>query len=333
MFHWGLLGAGDIVQKRVAAALRKTPNSQLLAVARARAELAAAFAVSVGADRSYARWQDLVADNEVNGVYVATPVHLHVEQTLAAAAAGKHVLCEKPMAMNTAECDRMLAACRANGVTLGVAYYRHFYPAVRRIKQILDSDGIGRPVLVQINAFERFNPGPLEARHWLMRAAESGGGPMFDFGCHRLEVLINLLGAVARVTGSTANVVFEREVEDTATACLHFESGPVATLAVTHAAMEPQDTLDVFGTGGSIHVANLNAGDLRIVTSGGERLERHPPAANLHAPLVEDFVAAVTNGREPAVNGPIGRAVAALEDAIYGRANVGRDFSPASRRH
>ncbi len=319
MFRWGLIGAGDIVRKRVAAALRDAPDSRLLAVARARADLAEAFAASVGAKRPYARWQDLIADGDVDGVYVATPVHLHAQQTIAAAAAGKHVLCEKPMAMNTAECDRMIAACRANGVALGVAYYRHFYPVVRRIKHILASGEIGRPVLAQINAFERFNPAPNDPRHWFVRAAESGGGPMFDFGCHRLEVLLNLFGAVSRVSGSTANVAFDREVEDTATACLHFESGAVATLAVTHAAMEPQDTLHIFGTAGSVHVANLNVGELRIVTSAGEQVERHAPADNLHAPLVEDFVASVASRREPAVNGQIGLAVAALEDAIYQR--------------
>ncbi len=239
--------------------------------------------------------------------------------------------------MNTAECDRMIAACRANGVRLGIAYYRHFYPVIARIKQILESEEIGRPVIAQINAFERFNPGPHEARHWLMRAAEAGGGPMFDFGCHRLEVLINLFGAVQRVVGSTANVVFDREVEDTATACLHFESGPIATLAVTHAAMEPQDTLSVFGSAGSLHVANLNAGVLRILTSAGEQVERHAPAANLHAPLVDDFVASTASRREPAVNGPLGRAVAVLEDAIYGRngsplSAIGHQRNPADSR-
>jgi len=85
MFHWGLLGAGDIVRKRVAAALGDTRGSELLAVARARAELAASFAASVGAKRSYGDWQDLIADQEIDGVYIATPVHLHAGQTMAAA--------------------------------------------------------------------------------------------------------------------------------------------------------------------------------------------------------------------------------------------------------
>jgi predicted dehydrogenase len=315
--RWGLIGAGDIVRKRVAAALRDTPESELVAVSRARADLAEAFATTVGARRSYPQWRDLLQDSEVDAVYIATPVNLHAQQTIAAAEAGKHVLCEKPMALTAVECDPMIAACRTNGVTLGVAYYRRFYPAVVRAKEILASREIGRPVVAHINAFERFNPSPDDPRYWFVKAAHAGGGPMMDFGCHRLEVLLNLFGDVRSVTGTTAKVVFDREVEDTATATLEFERGPIATVTVTHAAMEPQDTIDIFATDGSIHIAKLNAGDMRIVTGDGERVERHPPDANLHAPLVTDFVRAVSSHREPAVTGETGRRVAQLEDAIY----------------
>src|SRR6185369_14041146 len=144
------------------------------------------------AARSYADWHDLIVDPDVHAVYVATPVHLHSEQTIAAAEAGKHVLCEKPMAMNTAECDRMIAACRTNGVQLGIAYYRHFYPVVLRVKEIIASGEIGKLVLAQVNAFQRFNPQPGDDRHWLVEKAKAGGGPMMDFGCHRIEILLNL---------------------------------------------------------------------------------------------------------------------------------------------
>jgi predicted dehydrogenase len=316
-FRWGLIGAGDIVRKRVAAALRDTPGSELLAVCRARADLAQAFAADVGAARWHAVWRDLLADRDVDGVYIATPVNLHAEQTIAAAEAGKHVLCEKPMAMDAAESGRMVAACEANGVKLGIAYYRHFYPAVVRIKEILASGEIGRPVVAQINAFERFDPLPDDSRYWFVKAAQAGGGPMMDFGCHRLEVLLNLFGQVEHVTGQTAKVVFNREVEDTAVAVLRFEHGPCATVTVTHAAAESNDTLDIFATEGSIHIAKLNAGVMRIMGPAGTRDETHAPAANLHAPLVEDFVRTVSSGREPSVTGEIGRRVAALEDAIY----------------
>ena len=97
---------------------------------------------------------------------------------------------------------------------------------------------------------------------------------------------------------------------------IEFERGTCASLAVTHAAAERQDTLHVFGTAGSIHCENLNAGDLRLVGTN-ERRELLPPAPNVHRPLVEDLADAVARGRPPAVPGDIGRAVAVIEDEIY----------------
>jgi len=314
---WGLIGAGDIVRRRVAAALREAAHSDLVAVTRARADLVETFAREVGARRWYANWRDLVGDAEVQAVYVATPVHLHAEQTIAAAEAGKHVLCEKPMAMDVSECDRMIAACRASGVTLGVAYYRRFYPAVVRVRQLVDAGAIGEPVFAQMIASEPFDPRPGAPRYWLVQRSRAGGGPMADFGCHRLEVLLHLLGPVRRVTSVVATVALDREVEDTAAALLQFERGACAMVAVTNAAAERQDTLDVFGTRGSIRVGALNSGEIIIRAGDVERAESHPPAPNVHAPLVDDFLEAVRDRRDPAVDGSVGRAVAAIQDQIY----------------
>jgi predicted dehydrogenase len=316
--RWGLIGSGDIVRKRVAPALRDLTSCELLAVSRARAELAEAFAQEVGARKWYAGWQDLLLDGDIDAVYIATPVYLHAVQSVAAAEAGKHVLCEKPMAVNVGECERVIAACRANRVKLGIAYYRRFYPALKRIKAILAAGELGEVVFVQINAFEWFDPPPDHPRRWLLNREQAGGGPMFDFGCHRLELLIHLCGRVRRVVGMVANAAFNREVEDTAAALLQFKRGACATLAVTHAAFEPQDTLAVFCSRGSLHVAELNKGEVKIKRAGAaENVELHPPAANLHQPLIADFVDAVLTGREPEVNGETGREVAGLEARIY----------------
>jgi len=314
---WGLIGAGDIVRKRVGQALREGRGCELVAVSRARTDLVEPFARDVGARRWHAGWRDLVADEAVDAVYVATPVHLHAEQTVAAAEAGKHVLCEKPMAMTVAECDRMIAACRAHGVRLGIAYYRRFYPAVVRVKALITSGEIGQPVFAQMNAFEHFDPDGDHPRRWLLDPSVSGGGPMMDFGCHRLEVLLHLLGPVRQTASIAANVAFDRAVEDTAAVLLQFDQGPVGVVAVTHASRVPQDTLQLFGTLGSVQIDELNAGTIRIRVGDRERVESHPPAANLHGPLVDDFVDAVLTGREPAVTGTMGRAVADIEDQIY----------------
>jgi predicted dehydrogenase len=212
----------------------------------------------------------------------------------------------------------MIGAARAHGVRLGVAYYRHHYPLVRRLRALLDSGEIGRPVLAGVQAFEPFDAPVGHPRAWLLRRSESGGGPMADFGCHRVEVLLDLLGPLAEAHGISTRARFrEREVEDTCIATLRFESGAAAAVTVTHAAQERRDTLEIFGTRGSAHVAVLNAGVVRIVTASGEREESHPPHANLHQPLVEDFVAAVREGREPTVTGAVGLEVARAVEAIY----------------
>jgi predicted dehydrogenase len=316
--RWGLIGCGDIAAKRVAGALRETPGSALVAVARARAELAAEFAARHGALRACGDWRKLLKDGEIDAVYIATPVRLHAEQTVAAAEAGKHVLCEKPMALDVAACERMVSAARAADVRLGIAYYRHHYPVVARLRELIRTGEIGRPVLAQAAAFETFDAPPGHPRSWLLRKADSGGGPMMDFGCHRIEMLRDLLGPIAEARGFLSNVRFrDREVEDTAVAHLRFASGAQAVVAVTHAAQERQDTLEVFGTSGSAHVAVLNEGDLRVVTAAGTREERHPPHPNLHQPLVQDFVAAVREGRDPAVSGEIGLEVSRALAAVY----------------
>ena len=315
--RWGLIGAGDIARKRVAPALRDLPDCELVSISRSKAELAEAFALEFGAPKWFADWREQIADPDVGAVYIATPVFLHAEQTIAAAEAGKHVLCEKPMAIGVSECEKMIAACRSNNVKLGIAYYRRFYPGIDRVKEIIASGEIGKLAVAQINVFEYFDPAPDDPRHWFVEIEKNGGGPMMDFGCHRIEVLINLFGKVTTVRSTVSNAMLQHQVEDTASAIFQFENGTSATLTVTHAAMEPKDTLDIFGTNGSIHIPVLNNGEIVIDAGGEVRRESHPPAPNIHAPLIGDFVEAILQDREPEVTGDDGLEVQATIDEIY----------------
>jgi len=315
--NWGLIGAGDIARKRIAPALRDLPSCNLVAVSRARAELAEEFAAEFGAKKWFADWEELLADKETEAVYIATPVFLHAAQAIKAAEAGKHVLCEKPMALNVADCDKMIAACKTNNVRLGIAYYRRFYPVIDRVKEIIASGEIGKISFAQINAFEYFDPPFEHPRYWLLEKAKSGGGPMMDFGCHRLEVLTNLFGDVKQLKSIVSNAVFGREVEDTASALFQFENGTCANLTVTHAADEPQDTLDIFGTEGSIHIPVLNGAEMKLRIGNQEKTEFHALHENFHQPLIEDFTEAVRNDREPIISGETGRQIARLEERIY----------------
>jgi UDP-N-acetyl-2-amino-2-deoxyglucuronate dehydrogenase len=140
---------------------------------------------------------------------------------------------------------------------------------------------------------------------------------MMDFGCHRLEVLVNLLGEVDGIASSISKSVYQREVEDTAVATLHFTAGATATVSVTHATNIPKDTLQIFGTDGGIEIPVLNSGRLIVTTGADQREENLPPADNIHQPLVEDFVESVSCDRDPTVDGHAGRYISQLLEKIY----------------
>lgn len=317
VLRWGLIGCGDIAGKRVAPSLRDLDTCRLVAVNRAQHDLAEQFARAFGAERWYKDWRDLLKDEEIDAVYIATPPNLHAEQTIAAAEAGKHVICEKPMARNAQACRRMIAACRTAGVRLSIAYYRHFYPVVSRVKQILDSGEIGKVVLAEIRAFENFRPEAEDPRSWMIRKRQGGGGPLMDFGCHRIEVLLNILGDVSRAWGNQGSLVTDWDVEDTSVSVLEFQSEARGMLAVSRAIEEPQDTLDIYGSAGSIHVPVLNKGLMTIVTPAGERREDRPPHQNLHLPYIEAVTQAFLENREPPVPGETGLRVAEIIEEIY----------------
>jgi predicted dehydrogenase len=317
--RWGLIGAGDIVRKRIVPALAESKLCELVAVCRWNAAKAEEFAREFDIPAWYSDHREMLSAGDIDAVYIASPVYLHAEHTKDAARAGKHVLCEKPLALDTAECDEMIAACKENGVTLGVAYYRRFYPVVERIRKALRDGEIGKAVFVQVNTFEAFNPGPDHPRRWFIEKAKSGGGPMMDFGCHRIEILLDLFGSVNSVESINANVIFDREVEDTSSALLRFDCGPCASLTVTHAAKASLDSFDIYGTEGTIRIGSLNSGMISIENAAGNAAESHPPSSNFHSPLIEDFAESVMNGREPRVTGETGREVARILDAIYDR--------------
>jgi len=315
--RWGLIGCGDISRKRVAPALREAPGSRLEAISRGQVDLLDEFAADFEVPKRFADWNALVRDSDLDAVYVATPVSLHEPQTIAAAEAGKHVLCEKPMALDPAACQRMIDACRANGVKLSIAYYRRFYPILARMRELVEAGAIGKLALIQANAFEFFDRQPGEARRWIIEREQSGGGPMMDFGSHRAELFHHFFGPVLQAHGVMDRVLFDRDVEDTSVALFKLVGGARGVLTVTHAAAEARDTLSLYGSEGSLHTPVLNDGELHIRTQEGETVESHPPHSNVHQPLVEDFIEAIVNNREPAVSGEDGLAAQRIMADIY----------------
>ncbi|GAB5405676.1 MAG: Gfo/Idh/MocA family oxidoreductase [Aureliella sp.] len=301
--RWGIIGVGDIANKRVAAAIQADERSELVAVCRRSEAELNAFAEQFGVEQRFTSADALIASPDVDAVYVATPVDCHAPQTVQAANAGKHVLVEKPMALSPGECAKMIEACKRANVTLGVAYYRRFYPAVLRAAELISSGELGRVLSV---ACVTGNPNRFPADDWRVVLSRGGGGPLMDIGSHRLDVFNQLLGEVKTVSASTIDSD-DYEAEQAATVLLNFQNGAHGILQCYFGTVDSPDRLEIIGTEGRITVEDLNQGDLLFVKADGKQVEKHPPASNFHQPLIEDFSKALSEGRAPIVSGEVGK--------------------------
>jgi predicted dehydrogenase len=320
MIRWGIIGCGDVARRRVAQAIQQDPHSSLIAACRRNEFELQQFCRDFDVPRQYTDAVPLTHDSDIDAVYIATPVRQHCPQTVAAAEKGKHVLVEKPMAMSVVECDGMIAACRAAGVVLGVAYYRRFYPVVARIKQLIEDGQIGQPLSVSAVTGIPFAMTSEDDGYWRVIPERGGGGALMDIGSHRLNLFLDLFGPVVEVRTLCDTLHASYAAENTATLALRFESGVHGTLQCFFGVDADPDEFTIIGTKGRLASAPLNGGDLTIHTEDGRRTESHPPWDNFNAPLITDFTAAILENRPPRVTGEEGRATNALLQRAYAAA-------------
>jgi 1,5-anhydro-D-fructose reductase (1,5-anhydro-D-mannitol-forming) len=288
MLNWVVVGVGDIAVRRVIPAIQAESRSNLYGVV--TRDLAKAGPLNT---RAWTNLGEALSETAVHAVYVATPVFLHAPQTIQALRAGKHVLCEKPMARNEAEARSMLRTASETGKTLGVAYYRRSYPKVQRAQALLDAGAIGTPVFAELTCHDWFD-GRDSSRAWLVDPVKAGGGPLFDIGSHRIDVLNFLFGQPQRVRGHLSNAVHHYAVEDNATVMIDYEDGVRGVVDVRWHSRVKRDECRIRGTEGEMDLTPLNGPEL-VYPGGREHL---PPHVNLHYPLLENFVDAVF-GKEP----------------------------------
>jgi 1,5-anhydro-D-fructose reductase (1,5-anhydro-D-mannitol-forming) len=285
--RWGILGCGDVAEKKSGPALYKASGSELVAVMRRDRAKAEDFARRHGAKRAYDTVDALLADTEIDAVYIATPPHLHCEQTLAAARAGKHVLVEKPMALNAAECERMMDACREANVFLHVAYYRRFYPKFVRAKQLLEEGAVGRVLGARLLMCSRSGTGG-----WRTDPAISGGGHFFDVGSHRIDMLLYLLGDVAEISGYAENLLRHHEAENDVVLALRMASGALVSAGFHYHANPSRDVLEIYGSEASMTFDPFD-GETFTLKRGGTIADESfsaPIPSPVHLPFVQALV-------------------------------------------
>ena len=316
--RWGIIGCGDVARRRVAGAINDHDGSELVSVCRRDAKALAAFAAEFGAPKQTTSDEEVIADPDIDAVYIATPVNLHKDQTIAAARADKHVLVEKPMGMNGDECQLMIDACKEADVRLGVAFYRRFYPVMQRIEELVSNGTIGavKSVRATTGTAWKFQPG--DDGYWRVELERSGGGALMDLGSHRINLLVHLFGKPLSVGSSCRTVAADYSADNASAVLAQFDHNVHGIVECFFGVPTDPDEFSVIGSEGILQVAPLNGGELRW-HNGEEWIEESlPPAANFNLPLIADFVQAIHERREPAISGEEGKLTNDVLDKAYG---------------
>lgn len=340
-YGFALLGTGMVAEyHRQAIEANEAAGARLVAVGHhdpARfGELSRTFGVPcLGQD-------ELLAHPEVDVVCLCTPSGQHAAQAIAAAAAGKHVLVEKPMALTLADADAMIEACERAGVRLGVVLQRRAEPLFRRLHEAVRAGDLGELTLGVVT-LPYFRPqGYFDQAEWRGTWAQDGGGVLMNQGIHLVDLLVWLMGDPTEVQAAAGTLRRNIEVEDTLAATLRFANGALATITgTTTAAPGFAHRLELYGTRGGVQVegegvvrwrltgpaavAPFEVGGAANAGSGGD--PRGTPATG-HIGIVRDFIAALREGRPPEVDGHEGRRSLAAVLAVYRAAGIGPEGSP-----
>ncbi|WP_205500029.1 Gfo/Idh/MocA family protein [Rufibacter psychrotolerans] len=320
--RWGIIGCGDVTEVKSGPAFQKVPNSQLVAVMRRNAEKARDYAQRHGVPKWYNDAQALIQDPEVDAVYIATPPDSHAAYTLQVAAAGKPVYVEKPMALNYAQCQEMVQACRAARVPLFVAYYRRCLPSFLKVKELVDSGAIGQVRLVNVRLFHpaqlNLNPQDLP---WRVRPEVAGGGLFFDLASHQLDFLDFLLGPITAASGQVANQAGLYPAEDLVTGQFRFRNGALGTgsWCFTVAPAQFKDETELIGSQGRITFPSFAQEPIRLETAKGTQEFFLPPPAHVQQPFIQTIVEELTGQGTCPSPGESGARTAWVMDQIVGR--------------
>lgn len=289
--RWGIIGCGDVTEVKSGPGFQKARGSALVAVMRRNGALAKDYALRHHVPKWYDTADALIADPEVDAVYIATPPSSHKEYALAAARAGKPVYIEKPMALNFAECQEIIRVCEQGNVPLFTAFYRRALPRFLKVKSLVDGGAIGTVCGVNIRFTQPHSEKDLQGvEQWRVDPAVSGGGYFIDLGAHMIDLLQYILGPIGSAAGFSSNRAGLYKAEDTVSAAFAFDSGVQAAGLWSFGAQEQVDQTEIIGSKGTVRYATFQ--HLPIVVEHAGRREEFdiPHPEHIQQPLIQTIV-------------------------------------------
>ncbi|MGH7778262.1 MAG: Gfo/Idh/MocA family protein [Candidatus Binataceae bacterium] len=338
MIRLAISGTGAIAERAHIPALRSVAEIKIVAVQSRTIEKARRTAETMwpGAAARPAAYDDfaaMLAREKPDAVAILTPNHLHCEYTIAAIAAGAHVLCEKPMAPNPSDARRMVEAARGAKRILMVAMQRRYGGIESAAKRALDAGAIGTPHFIRARLSHGGPEGWAPGQRWFTTASQSGGGAMLDLGVHIADLAIWYLGAIEAVDAQVATLGKQIEVEDTGVAILRFRSGALGVLEASWSSTPGLSAIEIYGSGGRVMIGYPRS-DISILRGDGTEAPGYSRAEimaafdprDLLAPfraLARNFADAIAGRAAAHPDGADGlRAIEAI-DACYRSARSG----------
>ena len=302
MINFGVLSTAKIGQEWVIPAIDRAPGARMAAVASRTEQAASELAAELFIPQSYGSYEELLADPAIDAIYNPLPNHLHLEWTMAAIAAGKHVLCEKPMGMNAGEAQTMVDAARSAGVVLTEAFMYRWHPQWVETKKLVDDGRIGDIVAIQ-SWFSYYGDDPANIRH----QPEMGGGALMDIGCYPIHATRLLLGDTPDDVSSSMRIHPEYGVDITTSAILDYGDVQSSFTVSTQAANTQR--VSIQGTKGAITVEpafniSIDLPGALIITGDGPPWELETEvigtdAADQYAVQIQGFCEAIAGTPQP----------------------------------
>ena len=323
---WGVIGCGGIADRRTLPGMMLSDKVELVAVMDANEAVAQNCKEKYGAKYAFKNYEDVLALDEIDAVYIASPVFFHKEQAIAAARAKKHILLEKPVALTVTDAEEIKRECEANNVKISIGFLMRFHGYHQKIKEIIAEGKIGEVVSMR-GQFTCWYP-DIEGA-WRQKKALSGGGALVDMGIHVIDLMHYLTGLRAvEVAAFNQTQTFSYEVDDSSNLIMKMNNGSVAyvdsNFNIPDAASVAK--LEIYGTKGSIvasgTLAQAEVGDVKILISD-DSLEydanqvrgelsavslEGTPLGNMYTKEVEGLCDAIANDSEVPVS---------VESAIY----------------
>lgn len=320
MINWGIIGCGKVTEVKSGPAFNKVKDSRLVAVMRRNAALAEDYARRHNVPKFYSKSSDLINDNEVNAVYIATPPGTHAQYALEVIKAGKPVYIEKPMALNYSECVKINKAAQKYGVPVFVAYYRRALPGFLLVKDLVDKGSIGKIRFVVIQLFkypsEDEKAGILP---WRLDPKLSGGGHFFDLACHQLDYLDLLFGPVQKVRSIAVNQAGLYKVEDFVSAQFLFCNNIIGT-GTWSFSVSPEsnrDTIEIIGDKGSIKFTTFNFEPIVLMNESGRQEFINERPENIQYYLIDKIVQALKGqGASPSTGISAARTSKVMDEVV-----------------